>query len=125
MYRSALEVAEDPLLRQKIRVRLADISMASNEDAQIASVEGGTFFNSTIGMYDELIQLQKAQDGVADERLLYRVSKAYALDTRMGESDAALADLIAQNPDSAFAAEAQFRRAELAFSQQDLSLIHI
>lgn len=119
MYRSALEVAEDEVLRQQIRIRLADIEMARSEDEQIASEEGGTFFTSTIAMYDELIKLQQEQQGVVDERLLYRVSKAYALDTRLGESDESLAALVAQNPDSGFAAEAQFRRAELAFSKQD------
>ena len=119
MYRSALSVAEDADLRHQIQIRLADIAMARNEDAQITSETGGVFFSDTIDMYDQLIQLQAAQAGVADERLLYRVSKAYALDARMGESDARLAALVAANPDSPFAAEAQFRRAELAFGQQE------
>ncbi|WP_394200942.1 tetratricopeptide repeat protein [Marinagarivorans algicola] len=121
MYLSALAVAEDIEVRQKIKIRLADIAMARGEDLQIASDTGGQFFDQTISMYDQLIQLQQAQKGEVDERLLYRVSKAYALDARMDESDAALEKLIAQNPNSSFAAEAQFRRAEQAFSYQDYS----
>lgn len=124
MYRSALSVAEDPDLRRQIQVRLADITMSQSEEQQLASDGGGRFFDETISMYDSLINVQKAQEGVVDERLLYRVSKAYALDARMGESETALAELVAQNPDSAFAAEAQFRRAELAFSQQDYRRAH-
>lgn len=121
MYRSALDVAEDPEIRQKIKIRLADISMARGEDLQIASDSGGRYFDQSINMYDQLIKLQQAQSGQVDERLLYRVSKAYALDARMKESDAALEKLIAQNPNSSFAAEAQFRRAEQAFSRQEYS----
>ncbi|HEY7774826.1 MAG TPA: tetratricopeptide repeat protein, partial [Marinagarivorans sp.] len=124
MYRSALSVAEDPDLRHQIQIRLADIKMARSEEAQLTSEQGGQFFNETIDMYDQLIQLQTEQAGAADERLLYRVSKAYALDARMGESDERLAALVAANPDSAFAAEAQFRRAELAFGQQDYRKAH-
>ena len=121
MYRSALAVAKDPELRQQIKVRLADIEMARSEDEQIASDGGGSFFDTTISMYDELIKVQAEQKGVPDVRLLYRASKAYALDARIGESDALLADLVAKHPDSPFAAEAQFRRAEQAFSRQDFA----
>jgi TolA-binding protein len=121
MYRSALEVAENPELQRQIKIRLADISMARNEAAQLASEGGGQFFSDTINQYEELIKVQAEETGATDERLLYRVSKAFALDTRMTESDARLAALVASNPESAFAAEAQFRRAEQAFSQQEFN----
>ncbi len=124
MYRSALMVTKDPDVRQQIQIRLADIDMATSEDKQIASEDGGRYFDNTISMYDKLIKLQESTSGMPDERLLYRVSKAYALDARMGESDAMLSALIAKHPDSAFAAEAQFRRAEQAFGEQDYAKAH-
>ncbi|MDZ7923542.1 MAG: tetratricopeptide repeat protein [Marinagarivorans sp.] len=124
MYRSALMVTKDPEVRQQIQIRLADIDMATSEDKQIASEDGGRYFDNTISMYDKLIKLQESTTGMPDERLLYRVSKAYALDARMGESDAMLSALIAKHPESAFAAEAQFRRAEQAFGEQDYTKAH-
>jgi len=92
-YRSALEVARDPGVRHKILVRLADLEMARSEDDQIDA------------------EVQKAF-------LLYQLSKAYALDGRIEESNDILSTLVTEFPASAFAAEADFRRAELAFSER-------
>src|SRR5690606_29189195 len=75
-------------------------------------------FRDAIALYDELLALDETRaDRATDERLLYRLSKAYALDGRLAESDAALARLVNLHPDSPYAAEADFRRAEQAFSR--------
>jgi TolA-binding protein len=116
-YRAALAVAADPALRHRIQVRLADIEMARGENRQLTQAEEQEHFRAAIALYDQLLQVPETRaDKATDERLLYRLSKAYALDGRMAESDAALERLVGLHPDSPFAAEAEFRRAEQAFS---------
>ena len=117
-YRAALDVAAAPELRHRIQVRLADIEMARSENRQLSQAEQQEHFRDAIAMYDELLALDETRaDRATDERLLYRLSKAYALDGRMAESDTALARLVNLHPDSPYAAEAEFRRAEQAFSR--------
>lgn len=122
-YRAAFEVAEDPEIRHRILVRLADIEMARSENEQIDATEQKAFFSDAIAMYEELITLnaERAEEqGVqTNERLLYQLSKAYALDGRIEESNDALSKLVTDFPDSAFSAESDFRRAELAFSNKN------
>lgn len=122
-YRAALDVAETPQMRHRITVRLADIEMARSENRQLSQAEQSDHFQEAIAMYDELLLLNETKaDAATDERLLYRLSKAYALDGRMAESDAALARLIELYPQSPYAAEAEFRRAEQAFNRGDYDL---
>jgi TolA-binding protein len=117
-YKAALTVAADPELRHRIQVRLADIEMARSENRQLSQMEEQEHFRDAIALYDQLLQAPEIRaDKTTDERLLYRLSKAYALDGRMDESDAALARLVQLHPDSPYAAEAEFRRAEQAFSR--------
>src|SRR5687768_12338485 len=117
-YRAALTVAADPELRHRIQVRLADIEMARSENRQLRQAEEEEHFRDAIALYDQLLQVPETRaDKATDERLLYRLSKAYALDGRMAESDAALSRLVELHPDSPFAAEAEFRRAEQAFNR--------
>ncbi len=117
-YRAALDVAAAPELRHRIQVRLADIEMARSENRQLTEAEQEEHFRDAIALYDQLLTLEETQaDKATDERLLYRLSKAYALDGRMAESDAALARLVQLHPESPYAAEADFRRAEQAFSR--------
>lgn len=117
-YRAALDVAAAPELRHRIQVRLADIEMARSENRQLSEAEQEEHFQDAIAMYDQLLTAEETRaDKATDERLLYRLSKAYALDGRMAESDAALARLVSLHPDSPYAAEAEFRRAEQAFNR--------
>lgn len=125
-YRSALEVAEDPGIRHQILVRLADLEMARSERRQLSAEEQQQFFNGAVSMYQELIQLNRDRpvngEHMSNERLLYQLSKAYALDGRMEESNDVLQTLVGEYPESAFAAESDFRRAEKAFSDGDYEL---
>ncbi len=135
-YRAALEVAQDPVIRHRILARLADMEMARSQERQLTATEQKQFFGEAIALYQELIassdtlvEQQEASPGDSDtspdhasldkERLLYQLSKAYALDGRLQESTAVLEKLVRQYPDSPYAAEADFRRAEIAFSAGD------
>lgn len=125
-YRSALEVAIDPEIRHKILIRLADIEMARSENRQLSAEEQGEFFTGAVSMYQELLELNQARQGIGDtptnERILYQLSKAYALDGKLEESHRVLGTLVSAHPDSDYSAEAEFRRAELAFSNGDYAL---
>ncbi len=122
-YLAALEVAQDPNVRHQILVRLADIEMARSETAQVDATEQRAFFTDAITMYEQLIAANAQREGpqaaANNERLMYQLSKAYALDGQIEESNAVLDNLVTDFPESAFAAEADFRRAELAFSNAD------
>ncbi|GAA6169058.1 tetratricopeptide repeat protein [Sessilibacter corallicola] len=121
-YREALAVADDPDTRRKILIRLAGLEMARSEEALVNSTAPGRFFDNSIALYKELIELQRNQPATVATRideLLYQLSKAYALDGRSKEADEALSQLAAEYPDSPFLAEAYFRRAERSFSSQD------
>lgn len=119
-YRSALDVAEDPAIRHQILVRLADLEMKRSEKNQLDAEMQQQYFADAVTMYEELITLNRERPvggkQMSNERLLYQLSKAYALDGRMAESEAALSELVQNYPQSAYAAEADFRRAEQAFS---------
>ena len=125
-YRAALDVANDPDTRHRILIRLADIEMARSEDRQIDAVEQGEYFQDAITMYEELVQLnaqRQGEDGAqSNERLLYQLSKAYALGGELEKSNDVLSNLVGNFPDSGFAAEAEFRRAEQAFSDGNYAL---
>ncbi|PCK08150.1 MAG: Clp protease ClpB [Alteromonadaceae bacterium] len=125
-YRSALEVASDPSVRHRILTRLADLEMINSEERQLNVMEEKAFFTDAIDMYNELLVLNAARqnepDTPSNERLLYQLSKAYSLDGELNMSDEILTRLITQFPESGFAAEAEFRRAEKAFSEGDYDL---
>ncbi|WP_018416882.1 tetratricopeptide repeat protein [Teredinibacter turnerae] len=122
-YRAALDVATDPAVRHQILVRLADLEMKRSEQEQLDAQTQKEFFGDAVSMYEELIKLNQERpingELMSNERLLYRLSKAYALDGRMAASDAVLAELVESYPESAYAAEAEFRRAEQAFTYGD------
>ncbi len=116
-YQLALEVASDDEVRRKILIRLAGLQMMRSEQEQLDATEAGQFFTDTISMYEELVRLQEGRPG--SDKLIYQLAKAYALDGRTDESAQALNRLAAEFPDSPYIGEAQFRRAERAFSEGD------
>ncbi len=122
-YRSALDFAEDSDIKHKILIRLADLEMAKSEERQYVSQEPGKFFTEAIRLYEELIILNKEfeheEATPTNERILYQLSKAHALDGEIEKSNEALARLVEKHPESDFLAEAEFRRAELAFRKKD------
>lgn len=123
-YRSALEVTNDPELRQQILVRLADVQMQKSEREQFDEGDkalASSNFDAAITEYNQLLDSKKSSetDRSSDERLLYRLAKAYAMDSRLDESNQALAQLVERYPNSPYLGEAQFRMAEHAFSSGD------
>ena len=121
-YLEVLEIVEDEKVRRQVNTRLADLQMTISEDAL---VEGTTdpetgLFTTPISLYENLIE--NPSEDQDTERLLYQLSKAYALDAQSEQSTDTLKRLLAEYPDSKFAAESEFRLAEQAFSQGDYDL---
>lgn len=113
-YHRALDVAENEEVRRVILVRLAGLEMVRSEQNQLNAEDAGQYFAGAIDMYSELVDLQAGRPG--RDKLLYQLAKAYALDGRIDESAETLDRLAVEYPNSPYIAEAQFRRAERAFS---------
>ncbi|WP_347332645.1 tetratricopeptide repeat protein [Marinimicrobium locisalis] len=122
-YQEALTAADDPAMRTDIRWRLADLAMASSERALAESDSVEAQFEAPIARYRALIADYEAgrwpRELPEADRLYYQLAKAYALDGRMVEANTTLAELAQRFPQSDYYAEAQFRRAERAFSVGD------
>lgn len=122
-YRKALAVAEEPPLRQQIKLRLADLEMARSEQEQLNATDIRHFYDRPIAMYRELIDYEMANsqptEGVELDQLRYKLAKAYSLDGRNEEAALVLDQLASNNPSSPLMAETQFRRAEKAFADGD------
>ena len=119
-YRSTLEVVKDPDIRHRILLRLADLEMARGEKNQLQNINQESYFDQAIAFYNEMIERNKERQGLpgtpTNERLLYRLSKAHALDGDIESSNEVLERLVTEFPESPFLAEADFRRAEKAFN---------
>lgn len=122
-YEQALVATDDPAMQTDIRWRLADLAMARSERALAESDSVEAQFEAPIERYRALIaDYESGQwpEGLPEaDSLYYQLAKAYALDGRMVEANTTLASLAEGFPDSPYYAEAQFRRAERAFSVGD------
>ena len=123
-YRRALEVTSDVATRRQIKIRLADLEMTRAEEAMLATNQPGIFFTQAIALYQALIN--EPDGAVSDDeaiqsrdQLLYQLAKAHALDGENIASEKVLTTLVADYPESDFVAEARFRRAERAFSDNN------
>lgn len=121
-YQRALNVAQDPQLRQQILVRLADLEMTRSEKAQLDATDMRRFYDKPVAMYRELLAAQtqgQAAQGIAADQLRYKLAKALSLDGRNDEAAQVLDELASTSPNSRFIAETQFRRAEKSFADGD------
>jgi tetratricopeptide (TPR) repeat protein len=118
-YREVLTVTEDPETRLRVLQRLAGLEMQRGEEQlyQESSSEVSGTFTLAIEAYETLLRdhPQRSDNDV----LLYQLSKAYDLGGETDKSLAVLSQLVNDFPGSAHYVEAQFRRAEILFSQPD------
>jgi TolA-binding protein len=115
-YRAVLKVAVDPETRIDVQRRLAGLEMLHSEQRQIDSPQLQRYFDEAIALHQTLLAAHPQRGD--NDRLLYQMAKAYELDGRVEESALVLGRLAAGYPDSEYYAEAQFRHAEMLFSQQ-------
>ncbi len=116
-YQEILTVTDDPDIHRRVLHRLAGLEMLRGEENLYEQDRIGGQFNLAVASY---LALLKNNPGHADnDKLLYQLSKAYDLDGRLDESMAVLTELVNDYPASQHYAEAQFRRAEIFFSNSD------
>ncbi|UCG71944.1 MAG: tetratricopeptide repeat protein [Chromatiales bacterium] len=113
-YRTFLELSEgSPEMQMEAMRRLADLSVAAAEDADMASLIQEQFVEEAVWLYGEL--LERNPDHELRDAILYQLARAKEF---TGDNDGALAaldQLIADHPDSRLYDESQFRRGEVLF----------
>ncbi|MCV6604347.1 MAG: tetratricopeptide repeat protein, partial [Porticoccaceae bacterium] len=114
-YKSALEIAEEPETRRKIERRLAGLEMLQSEQRQVDGADVGPYYQGAVELYQGLLKNHPDHEG--NDRLLYQLAKAYELDGKIDQAMTELNRLVGDYPQSTYYGEAQFRRAELLFSQ--------
>lgn len=95
------------------------ILTATQRLAELA-IEQGQSMSEAIGIIETLLRLDPA--GSANDRLLYLLAEAYERTGQSAKQLDVLARLVEGYPGSVRWREAQFRRAELLFSQQQYAL---
>lgn len=120
-YHAALELAEDPEVRQEILQRLAHIDLQIAEERQIndANADPKQLYGSAIESYQALLTANASATSQAQDQLLYPLAKAHEMS---GDIPAALKvfdQLVTETPQSQYYSESQFRRAEILFAAGD------
>ena len=93
--------------------RLADLKMAVGEDRDIAGIEAP--YDDAVALYESLL-LDEAAAG--QDQILYQLARAHDVVGNTEQAVIYLDRLINEHPQSDYAAEAHFRRAEIAFSRE-------
>jgi TolA-binding protein len=101
--------------------RLADLELESSLDKRNADDPakqqlGEQEALDAIGTYE--VYLQKYPDSEANDRILYQLSRAYAVESENEKSMRAMDRIVAEYPDSRYMDEVQFRRGEYLFVNQ-------
>jgi TolA-binding protein len=120
-YRELLLLTEDSELQRGAMKRLGSLLMLESEERQVneagqAGSEQQAYYAEAIKLYRKLLQEYPLEDD--NDSVYYNLSKAYDLQTQQSESADALDRLVRKHPESAFAAEAFFRRGEMHFAAQ-------
>lgn len=118
-YNRALAISDNVQINQRILMRLADLNLILTEERMIETAEAKLYFEDVVTIYQALLQTSEdvGVDPARRQQLQYQLAKAYALDGRMEESMQALGGVAAFGDlNDELLVEAQFRRAEFAFS---------
>ncbi|UTA47873.1 tetratricopeptide repeat protein [Simiduia sp. 21SJ11W-1] len=121
-YQRALDVAEDERIKRDIYERLAELSMLRAEQKLLEGTEDpAPYFREVITQYEALlaVPMDEHYDPATRQEAIYQLAKAHALMGNTEASDTVLTQLTEHHPEGDFVAEAQFRRAESAFSAGD------
>jgi TolA-binding protein len=104
--------------------RLADLELELSLDNQLADDEatqqqGLQEALHAIGIYEGYLEKYPARED--NDKILYQLSRAYALEGSIEKSMAALDRISAEYPDSQYMDEVEFRRGEYLFVAQDFA----
>ncbi|MEM6708621.1 MAG: tetratricopeptide repeat protein [Pseudomonadota bacterium] len=96
--------------------RLADLKMARGEARDIDGEAAP--YDDAVALYEELL-LASERTASNRDQILYQLARAHDVQGHSDDTRQYLDQLIEEHPDSRYATEAHFRRAELAFSARD------
>ncbi|CAN0579811.1 unnamed protein product, partial [Laminaria digitata] len=113
-YRRVYGAVQDPAQNHAVGKRLADLEMFAGEDRDIEGVTGA--YEDAISLYETLLTNAAGEDL---DQILYQLARANDVQGNGQATRGYLDRLIAEYPASEYAAEAHFRRAEMAFSAED------
>ncbi|MDN3652679.1 tetratricopeptide repeat protein [Thalassotalea ponticola] len=118
-YKKTLPYVVNDDIKSQIHQRVTVLEMMQAEQAQERGddVPGGRYYQQAIESLREFIADNPELPG--NQHLLYQLAKAHDLQGEQEQSLVALDRLITEYPDNEYLLEAQFRRAEIRFSQQD------
>ena len=117
-YQELVDVIEDPVLREQLGYRLADVEILLAEQQQERGINGSQgYYDDAILAYQSLLQQYPDKD--ANSQVMYQLSRAYDLQGQQQNSVKVLQELLASYPDHPHRDEAWFRLGEYHFSQGD------
>jgi tetratricopeptide (TPR) repeat protein len=133
-YKALLEIVGDPLTKQIVQYRLADLEVSLAEQRQedglpIDSLPDSAkqtgqkpqkLFDLAIVQYQQL--LVDHPQNLENLEVLYQLAKAYEQQGQMQDSFATLQQLLQQFPDNRYLAETHFRMGEVEFSRASYPL---
>ena len=115
-YRAILELSADNEKRYEAMRRLADLQLQVGEvnpQFEAEQAQSETEFTDSVELYQKL--LAERPDDVNNDRVLYQLARAYQSRGQEPQAIEVLARLTEQFPDSRFAKDGVYRRAELLF----------
>jgi TolA-binding protein len=103
--------------------RLADLELESSLDNRLADdpatqQQGQQESLHAIGIYETYLQKYPGRED--NDKILYQMSRAYALESEIEKSMAALDRIVTDYPASGYMDEVQFRRGEFLFVDREL-----
>ncbi|NRA60536.1 MAG: tetratricopeptide repeat protein [Psychrobium sp.] len=123
-YKELAQLTDDPKVKEKIALRLAELQLIDDEHAQEvgSSVQDNAagYFDNTIAAYQAL--LKKRDCGDNSEHLLYQLAKAYELQGEGELSYQTVKTLTDTYPIIPYAHELHFISGEYLFSQKKYAL---
>lgn len=119
LYQQILALQPGPQTRQQIRYRLSQMQTEHVQSAELPDASEREQLQQLVAQYEAL--LRDYPDDLNNELIRYQLARSYDLLGDTAQSLTQLNALISRYPDSEFAAEVWFRKADIHYSQQDFA----
>jgi len=112
-YEKLLDLPQDPAARAETMRRLADLQLEIDEQGGSTLQESDQRLRRSIELYNTV--LTDRPDAPHNDRVLYQLARAYQSLGDFAKAEEALLRMTREYPQSSYADDAHFRRAELLF----------
>jgi len=112
-YEKLLDLPQDPAARAETMRRLADLQLEMDEQGGGTLAQSDARLKRSIELYTTV--LREHPNGPSNDRVLYQLARAYQSLGDFAKGEEALLRLTRDYPQSSYADDAHFRRAELLF----------